>query len=92
MLIYVSCDWDDVDTAKKITHELQIDDMENCYICPVLAFSHLVDKETTKKEKAEICLDLLSVCDILVVYTNSPLWETEEIQFANKVNMEVIYI
>ena len=27
--------------AKKITHDLQVADLENTYICPLLVFSHL---------------------------------------------------
>lgn len=92
MLIYVSCDWDDVEAAKKITHELQIDDLENCYICPVLAFQHFGDKDITEKEKMEICLDLLTVCDMLVVGAETGLWESEEINLARKVGMEVFYL
>ena len=44
-MIYVSHkfagDPANMERAKKITHDLQVNDPENCYICPLLAFSHL---------------------------------------------------
>ena len=30
-----------IERAKKITHDLQVSDLDNCYICPLLTFSHL---------------------------------------------------
>jgi hypothetical protein len=92
MLIYVSCDWNDTEKAKIITNELQIDDRQNCYICPILAFSHLTDKDIAEWEKMEICLDLLSVCDMLIVANENTLWESKEVEFANMVGMEVHYL
>ena len=48
-MIYVSHkfggDPANMERAKKITHDLQVDDPENCYICPLMAFSHLVYNE-----------------------------------------------
>ena len=45
MTIYVSHIFqgkaENLERAKKITHDLQVNDLENCYICPLLAFSHL---------------------------------------------------
>ncbi len=44
-MIYVSHkfggDPANMERAKKITHDLQVNDQENCYICPLIAFSHL---------------------------------------------------
>ena len=45
MLIYVahkfSGDKKNIERAKKITKGLQKRDLANCYICPLMAFSHL---------------------------------------------------
>lgn len=92
MLIYVSCDWNDTEQAKTITNELQVDDRQNCYICPILAFSHLTDKDMEESERHEICLDLLSVCDTLIVANKTTDSASKELDFAKMVGMEVHYL
>lgn len=78
------------DRAKKITHDLQVNDPENCYICPLLAFSHLDYGEIGYEQEIEICLDLLSVCDCLIVASDISEGVKKEIDFARMVGMEVI--
>ena len=56
-----------IKVAKKITHDLQTNDLQNAYICPLLALSHLGYKEIGWDEEMALCLDILSVCDVLVV-------------------------
>ena len=45
MMYYVSHEYggnaQNVEKAKKITHDLQVSDPQNCSICPLTAFSHL---------------------------------------------------
>ena len=97
MIFYVSHafggDPENLKKARAITHDLQINDLENCYICPILSFSHLVYGEIGYEEEIALCLDLLSVCDKLIVA--SEISESEgvrrEIQFAELIGMEVIY-
>ena len=79
-----------IERAKKITHDLQVADLENCYICPLLAFSHLNYGEIGYEQEMEICLDLLSVCDVLIVASDISDGVQEEIDFAKMVGMEVI--
>lgn len=79
-----------IERAKKITHDLQVADLENCYICPLLAFSHLDYGEIGCDQEMEICLDLLSVCDYLIVASDVSDGVQKEIDFARMVGMEVI--
>ena len=78
--------------AKKITHDLQIADLENTYICPLLVFSHLQYGEIGYEAEIEACLDILSVCDKLIVASDISKGVAKEIDFANLVNMEVEYL
>ena len=93
-MIYVSHkfagDPANMERAKKITHDLQVDDPENCYICPLLAFSHLGYNEMGYAEEMELCIDLLSVSDVLIVASDVSKGVQKEIDFAKMVGMEVI--
>ena len=79
-----------IERAKKITHDLQVADLDNCYICPLLTFSHLKYGEIGYEQEMEICLDLLSVCDCLIVASDISKGVQKEIDFARMVGMEVI--
>ena len=96
MLIYVSHkfggDKANIERAKKITHDLQIKDLNNCYICPLLNFSYLDYCELGYNEEMELCIDLLSVCDKLLVASEESKGVRQEIDFANLVGMEVEYL
>ena len=93
-MIYVSHkfagDPTNLERAKKITHDMQVDDPENCYICPLLAFSHLGYNEMGYDEEMELCIDLLSVADVLIVASDVSKGVQKEIDFARLVGMEVI--
>ena len=93
-MIYVSHKFGGVpanmERAKKITHDLQVADLDNCYICPLLTFSHLKYGEIGYEQEMEICLDLLSVCDVLIVASEPSKGVQKEIDFARMVGMEVI--
>jgi hypothetical protein len=78
--------------AKKITHDLQVNDLENTYICPLLAFSHLKYGEIGYEPEMDLCLDLLSIADKLIVASDISKGVAKEIDFANLVNMEVEYL
>ena len=92
--IYVShkfCgDTANMERAKKITHDLQIENPEHCFICPILAFSHLEYGEIGYDDEIELCLDLLSLCDALIVASDVSYGVQKEIDFARMVGMEVI--
>ena len=94
MLIYISHRYqgkpENMERAKKITHDLQVNDPENCYICPLIAFSHLGYNEIGYDEEMEICIDLLSVSDVLIVASDVSEGVQKEIDFARLFGMEVI--
>ena len=77
--------------AKKITHDLQVKDLANCYVCPLLTFSHLEYGELGFDDEMELCLDLLSNADRLIV-TGDTISKgvLMEIKFAKLVKMEVM--
>ena len=79
-----------LERAKKITHDMQVNDLNNCYICPLLAFSHLKYGEIGYDEELELCLDILSVSDVLLVASDVSDGVQKEIEFAKMVGMEVI--
>ena len=96
MIYYVSHayggDPENLEKAKKITHDLQVNDLENCYICPLNAFSHLGYKEIGYEQEMALCLDILSVSDILIVASEISEGVKREIEFAELVGMEVKYL
>ena len=96
MIIYVSHIYqgkpENLERAKKITHDLQVADLENTYICPLLALSHLQYGEIGYEAEMENCIDLLSVADKLIVASDISKGVAREIDFANLVGMEVEYL
>ena len=94
MLLYISHKYGgdpaNIERAKKITHDLQVSDLNNCYICPLLTFSHLKYGEIGYDEELELCLDILSVADVLIVASEPSKGVQKEIDFARIVGMEVI--
>jgi hypothetical protein len=96
MTIYVSHCYggkiENLERAKKITHDLQVNDLENCYICPLLAFSNLGYNEIGYEEEMALCLDLMTVSDKLIVASDLSKGVCREIDFANLVGMEVEYL
>ena len=96
MLIYVGHCFggkaENIEKAKKITHDLQVKDLANCYICPLLTFSHLEYGEIGYENELELCLDILSSCDRLIVASEISKGVRMEIDFAKLVKMEVMRI
>lgn len=89
---------ENIKKAKKITHDLQVKDLENCYICPLTAFSHLGYNEIGYEEEIALCLDLLQICDKLIVASEVSKGVQIEIDLAKKLKnadgepMEVVYL
>jgi hypothetical protein len=81
-----------MERAKKITHDLQVNDLENSYVCPLLLFSHLRYGEIGYDAEMELCLDILQSCDKLIVASDLSKGVCKEIDFANLVGMEVEYL
>lgn len=83
---------ENLERAKKITHDLQVNDLENCYICPLLAFSHIGYNEIGYEEEMALCEDLLTICDKLIVASDLSEGVEREITLAEKCNMEIEYL
>ena len=84
-------DMANLERAKKITHDLQVADFENTYICPLLALSHLKYGEIGYDEEMNLCIDLLSECERLIVASEIISKGVQlEIDFAKLVKMEVL--
>lgn len=96
MLIYIAHKYgnkpENMERAKKITHDLQVNDLENTYICPLLTFSHLQYGEIGYDAEMELCIDVLSECEKLVIASDLSKGVAREIDFANLVGMEVEYL
>ena len=97
MLVYVAHkygnDKNNIDRAKKITHDLQVKDLANCYICPLLTFSHLEYGELGYDDEMELCLDILQNCEKLIVASKEiSRGVQKEIDFAKRIGMEVQYL
>lgn len=96
MLIYVASkyggDIANVERARKITHDLQVKDLANCYVCPLLAFSHLEYNEIGYDAEMELCLDILQNCEKMIVASEVSKGVRMEIDFAKLVNMEVLQL
>lgn len=95
MIYYVShCFFGDkanIERAKKITHDLQVKDLENCYVCPLLTFSHLEYGEIGYDDEMELCFDLITCADRLIVASEEiSSGVQKEIDFAKLVKMEVM--
>ena len=96
ILIYISHKYggkpENIERAKKITHDLQVADLENTYICPLLALSHLEYGEIGYDEEMNLCIDLLSIADKMIVASDLSKGVCREIDFANLVGMEVQFL
>lgn len=94
MLLYLAHkyqgDKSNIERVKKIAHDLQMENPAHCVVCPLLNFSCLGYGEIGYDQEMEICLDLLSVCDVLIVASDISDGVQEEIDFARMVGMEVI--
>ena len=76
--------------AAKITHDLQVKDIANCYICPLIAFSHLGYREIEFENELELCFDILQNCDKLIVASDVSDGVRAEIEFAKLIKLEVV--
>ena len=93
MLIYVAHkyggDIKNVERATEIVRALQVKDTENCYICPLLALSHLRDSDLDYETQLNLCIDILSVCDKLLIASPLSVGVRLERDFAELVGMEI---
>jgi hypothetical protein len=70
-----------------------VKDLANCYVCPLLTFSHLEYGEIGFDSEMELCLDLLSDAERLIVASKEISKGVQmEIDFAKLVGMEIQYL
>ena len=93
MLVYVShCHNnkpENVERARRITHDLQVKNPTHCFICPLLMFSHLQYGEIGYDEEIELHLDILSVCDQFLITSEISEGVRRELDFARLIELEV---
>ena len=93
MLVYVShCHLnnpENVERARRITHDLQVENPNHCFICPLLMFSHLQYGEIGYDEEIELHLDILSVCDQFLITSEISDGVRRELDFARLIELEV---
>lgn len=96
MLVYVAHQYGGnkgyYDRAKGIVRRLQLAHKEDCFVCPLMAFSFLEYGEIDFEEEIEMCIDLLSVCDKLIVASPISKGVEIEIRYAEMFGLEVEYI
>lgn len=88
MLLYVADKFPDLKTAVRTLYRLQTADTNNAYISPEIMFAH-VKGRIDESELTELCIDVLSVCDKLIVLGEISNEISSEIDFARLVGMEV---
>lgn len=93
MLVYVSHCYggnpENVERAKRITHDLQVENPTHCFVCPLLMFSHLQYGEIGYDEEIELHLDILSVCDQFLITSEISEGVRRELDFARLIELEV---
>lgn len=81
-----------LERAEEITLGLQEKDLANCYVCPLLTFSHLECSKIEFDDKMELRYDLISQCDKLIVASELSGEVAKEVDFANLIGMEVEWL
>lgn len=69
---------------------MQLADLENTYISPIHALGYLYDA-VSYEQGMELCIDLLSVCDKMVVISEASKGVKIEIEQAEKMGIPIEY-
>lgn len=95
-IIYVSHKYDGkkeaIRDATRITYNLQTKDLQNHYYCPLVAIPWIAYKDITEDDKIALKLDMLTVCDSLLIASDISDDMEDEIEFAKLVKMEVLLL
>lgn len=93
-IIYVSHKYDGkkeaIRDATRITYNLQTKDLQNHYYCPLVAIPWIAHKDISEDDKIALKLDMLTVCDSLLIASDISDDMEDEIEFAKLVKMEVL--
>lgn len=87
MIYYVT--HNDKAQAIETVRDMQVYDTDNMYICPLIAFSHLTEQDA---DILTLRLDLLTICDKLIVASEETDYIQAEIDLANRMGIEVEYL
>ena len=85
-----SGDKQNIRAARQTLLELQKKDLLNCYICPVVAIPALESADIDGDSKLELCFDLMTLCDAVVIGSYISEGMKKEIEFARLIKMEVL--
>lgn len=85
-------DVENIKRAGEIINKLQKNDLENTYISPLHAFSFLKYKEIDYDKEIELCLNLLSKCDVLYVLSEISEGVRREINCAIALEIPIRYM
>jgi hypothetical protein len=93
-IVYVSHKYDgkkeEIREAMRTTYNLQLKDLINHYYCPLVAIPWLAYKDISDDDKTALKLDMLTVCDSLLIASDISEDMKDEIEFAKLVKMEVL--
>lgn len=79
--------------ARRVVKQMQVEDSENTYLCPFIALSYLAGSPLSFDDKMTLRLDLMCICDEVVVVGDDITEEVErELDFADSIGMAVRYI
>lgn len=96
MLVYVGHEFggdpENITKAAQITHDLQLADPDNTYICPLLAFGHLKYNELGYEKEIQLCIDLLSECMEMVVASEISKGVQIEIDYCTKWKIPIRFL
>ena len=82
-----------LESVRELLFEIQDDDWDNCYVSPVLAFPYNPVTMEDEKNLLAVRLDLLMVCDMLIVNGDElDYYMRAEIDFAKLVGMDIYYV
>lgn len=93
MLIYCAHRYEgdrrNVEQVGEVLRALQVADPENCYVSPLHCFSYLKYDDLAYDDMMEVCLDVLSVCDMVLVLSEPSMGVQREIEMAERLGLEV---
>lgn len=94
MMIYCSHKYGGLEENKRICEAkvkaLQLADLENTYVSPIHALGFMYDV-VSYEQGMELCIDLLSVCDKMVVISEASKGVKIEIEQAEKMGIPIEY-
>lgn len=95
MLIYCAHKYGGIEENKNIAEqkikELQMNDLKNCYISPIHCFGYMYDA-IDYDAGMEMCYDLLTACDEVLVLSDLSEGVKREIRLAQKLHIPIKFV